>query len=223
VTLIVGLHCGDHLLLSADSGVYDDQQDAVTEAPKLEYRGPFAWGFSGSESLGLEFHAWMRAEHARLAGLGNGVDLIKEVKTVSDRINGNRWQELQAAGVQQDNLKYDHFANVIVAGFTNGHGLIVSLVYGLNPQIVPTPGPPIALGADELARKAYSAMQHDRAWTPDQGGLQRLMDLAITFGSDDNLRQPVRMLRVTQRDSEDVSQERFWKRFPGLRPPPRSV
>lgn len=222
VTLIVGLHCGDHLLLTADSGMYHSDDDSVTEAPKLEYSGPFAWGYGGDQLLGFEFHAWMRTERARLTGLGNGIDLLNEVKAVSDRINGKHWQELLATGVKQEDLKYNHFAHVIVAGYISGHGVIIKLVYGLPSQIATAPGPLILLGVDEMAEKAYAAM--GSTWTPDEDGLQRLMDVAITFGYDDgNLRQPVRMLRVTQRDSEDVSRERFWKRFPGLRPPPRVV
>ena len=220
VTLIIGLHCGDHLLLSADSGMYDSDDDSVSEAPKLECSGPFAWGYSGYAPLGEEFHSSMRATHGRLDRLRNGVDLLNEVKAVSDDINGKRWQELQAAGVTREDLKYDHFANVIVAGYVGGDGMIIKLVYGLAPQIVTSPGPLILLGVEELAEKAYAAMGNNSTWTADESGLQRLMDLAITFGSDEwNLRQPVRMLRVNQSDSEDVSQERFWKRFPGLRPP----
>jgi hypothetical protein len=220
VTLIVGLHRGDHLLVSADSGMYDDQEDAVIEAPKLEYGGPFAWGYSGYETLGLEFHAWMRAERGRLAGLGKESDLLKEVEAASNRINGKRWLELQASGVKRENLKYDHFAHVVVAGYTNGHGVILRLEYGCPSQILMTPGPLIVLGVDEMADKAYAAMLQDGTWTPDENGLQRLMDLAITFGADEwNLRQPVRMLRVTQTDSQDVSGERFRKRFRGSQLP----
>jgi hypothetical protein len=217
VTLIAGLHCGDHLLLSADSGVYDEH-DNVTEVAKLDHHGSFAWGFSGYETLGREFDGWMRANCVRLASLGNGIDLLNEVKATLDRINGNRWQELQSAGVKRESLMYDHFVHVIVAGFVSDHGLITSLTHGQPHQIVTTPGTsPIWLGATLLAEKAYAALAHDHRWTPDQGGLQRLMDLAVTFGHDEeNLRQPVRLLRVNRSGSLDVSDERFRKRFPHL-------
>jgi hypothetical protein len=210
VTLIVGLHCDDHLLLSADSGVYDDQEDAVVLSEKLEYGGPFAWGFSGYETLGLQFQEWMRTEHARLAGLGNWTELEKELTASLARINREPLQELQTTG----QVPFNRFAHGIVAGFVGGDGVLIRLDAGSVSQIVTTPGKLIALGRDDLAANAHSAMRNDDTWTPDQVGLQRLMELAITFGHDDNLRQPVRMLKVTQRGSEDVSRKRFWKRLP---------
>ena len=206
MTLIVGMHCGDHLLLSADSGVYDDATGKVDEAVKLAHGGSFAWGFGGYEDLGDQFHNWMRAEHWRLSRLRDWQAALSEIQTIAGRINAERRMRMREAGVDLSGpLEWNNFLHSIVAGYVGSEGMVVSIDHeGALRRASTVSGSIVPVGVEAAAGGAYTFLKQKNRWANNQDSLDALMELAITNSRpDENLRFPVRMLRV---DGEQVTE-----------------
>jgi hypothetical protein len=216
MTLIVGVHAGDHLFLAADSGVTHGS-GTVTQQPKLSLAGQFAWGFSGQDDLGLQFSAWMLEHHARLSKRGNWNLAIEEIGTASNRLNAGRRSRMAEAGIDLNGpLQWNDFVHVMVAGvFGDQCGIFTVDWRGSAERVVPESI--ITLGVDGGAHAAYDYFKRYARWKPNQDRLEELMDLAISFSQpDENLRSPWRVLRIDPNGVTDISNDEFRRRFPEL-------
>jgi hypothetical protein len=209
MTLIVGMMCGDHVLLAADSCSYDDETLEKELKVKLRYSGSLAWGYSGPELQGERFSDWMTEQAPALAKLSweKAVPLIRR-----------KVDELNAPAVAKyrrspDRVRSYEFLHAIVGGFIGKSGSVVGI--NLLPEVPPfiesavgkyIPAP-LDQGALQGVAQVFQGFAQRRTLSADQECLEAFMEAAIDFlpANEWWLLKPVRVIRVSPKGSEDVS------------------
>jgi len=211
MTLVGALHCGDYLLLGAESG-WTTETGVVLVGPKLSYRTNqpiIAWGFSGNEDLGIRFGQWLATA---VLATDDWSQLRATIESEANTLNRDRRARLEEAGLRESrgDCFFNDFLTVIICGFCEGEGRILSIdprsIVSVAPQI---DNRALFIGETSHADVAYSALVRHPAWRPDPDWFNVLMDIAIGLGDKDNLRQPCRILKITPKGVEDISGPHF--------------
>jgi hypothetical protein len=140
MTLLGAIELDDKVLFAADGVVYRSGPAGVSEVrqrvPKA-WRHPrhaVAWGFTGDESIGLDFNRWIQDQEFK-----NWSTLIDRCNQMVASLNGNAVRLADIAGTS------GHPIDALVAGYMDG-AKIVHLYGDGTARFVPDPGQPLFLG-----------------------------------------------------------------------------
>jgi hypothetical protein len=200
VSLIAALNCHDHLLLAADSLITESNGVRMT-CQKLDFMTDraMAWGFAGSEGIGLAFGKWLKSWEWPSDATWDVVS-DRAAEELS-RLNGRRRELAQIAGVAATE---DDLVTVLVAGYLAGAPDIVEISdKGAAVSVMHNEFAAVGSGQAHAMMVNFTATAARMKFKEPKYRLAFIVEVAATHAP--LCAPPVRVLRITATGVEDMT------------------
>lgn len=122
MTLIAAIMDGETVLLGADGETHNQHVRMQVRKLDVLQERPIAWGFSGNESIGLDFGNWLRSRQWSESEDWEG--FRHDATEVLGQLNERRRKSAETAGT---NVSEEALTDVLIAGFLRSQPGILEL------------------------------------------------------------------------------------------------